>query len=162
MIEKSYNSYAIPVILIIVALIFSSFFIIVYPKISIKTTYLNIGANVFNARLATNQKDREKGLSGVSKLKTNEALLMIFPENGYWGIWMKDMKIPIDVVWLDERGKVVYIVTDMAPGDSEEEVYKPSEPAKYVIEFPAGTVDSSSINEKSVASFAIDAKIKVE
>ena len=60
MIEKSYNSYAIPIILIIVALIFSSFFIIIYPRISMKTTYLTIGAGVFNARLATNKEDREK------------------------------------------------------------------------------------------------------
>lgn len=162
MTEKQHSSYVIPIIILVIASVLSSFFIIVYPKINSHKTYLTIGGGVFDARLAINDEDRQNGLSGVKELKQNEALLMVFPRDDEWGIWMKDMEMPIDVVWLDSDGKVVFIVTDLMPDDPDKKTYRPEEPARYVLEFAAGTVENFSINEKSVANFAIDSSLRIE
>jgi uncharacterized protein len=160
MVEKSKNPYAIPVILMVFVFIVFSFFNIFYPMIKSRSVYLTIGGGVFNARLATTESERSKGLSGVRELKPNEALLMAFPYESNWSVWMKDMKIPIDVIWLDSQGKVLYIVTDISPDNSDNVIFTPnSDLVKYILEIPAGKVKESSINEKSMASFVIDETI---
>ncbi len=57
---------------------------------------------------------------------------------------MKDMKFPIDVIWLDENYRVVNIVKDARP-DSFPEVFKSEAPAKYILEVNAGFANRNSI-----------------
>ena len=140
-------------ILIIVAV---SFMYIILPNLPTSTTDLRIGDGIFKARIASNDNARTAGLSGETSLAADRALLMAFPTDGKWGIWMKDMKIPVDIVWLDSNKKVIYIIKNASPADSTSVTYTPKSLAKYVIEFPAGTVDGKAINMGSVATFSIN------
>lgn len=140
----------------VVLLVFSAFAFFVVPKIFAPPQKVFIGSGSFEARLALNEESREKGLSGVSKLDSDQVLLMVFDSEDRWSIWMKDMKIPIDVVWLDSNKKVIYIVKNISPITSTDKVFLPKDPAKYVIEFPAGSVDEYSINLNSLAIFQLD------
>jgi len=115
-----------------------------------------LGNGIFHADLAIDETARTKGLSGISELASNKALLMVFPGEGKWGIWMKNMKIPIDIVWLDKDKKVVYIVKNASPEDSTSTTFEPKMPAKYVIEVPAGTVDGSAVNINQMAIFQVN------
>lgn len=108
---------------------------------------------VFRARVATEQADRDKGLSGVKSLGKNDALLFAFDKDDTWGIWMKDMLIPIDIVWLDANKKVIYIVKSADPSSYPFTTYRPTKPARYVLEFAAGTVDSKTIRSGDTAIF---------
>jgi len=49
---------------------------------------------------------------------------------------MKDMKVPIDIVWLDSNKRVVHIVKESSPDDSTSITFTPLSQAKYVIELP--------------------------
>mgnify|MGYP000287599591 CR=1 FL=1 len=118
-------------------------------------TEVRLGSSVLQARVVKDEVGRQKGLSGVKSMKPNEALLMVFDTSDLWGIWMKDMEIPIDILWLDENGKVVHIVKN-APETDQETVYSPKEKARYVLELPAGTVQSYNFKVGQVAAFAID------
>jgi uncharacterized membrane protein (UPF0127 family) len=120
------------------------------------TTQLRLGANVFSVRLATTEDAREQGLSGVKKLDANAGLLMAFARDGEWSIWMKDMNIPIDILWLDSGKKVIYIVTDASPTLSTSKKFVPKTPARYVLEVAAGTVKNSAIKIGDVATFDIN------
>ena len=64
-------------------------------------------------------------------------MLFQFDADGQWGIWMKDMKFPIDILWADASGAIVYIVSDATPA-SYPTVFTPPLPARYVLELPAG------------------------
>lgn len=119
------------------------------------TTQVTLGSGVFASRLATSEISRDKGLSGMSKLDPNSALLMVFDTSDTWGIWMKDMKIPIDIVWLNAEKKVVYIVMNASPDLGTSKVFKPTDPAKYVLEIPAGTVKTAGIKVGNTAQFDI-------
>ena len=54
---------------------------------------------------------------------------------------MKEMRFPIDVVWLNKDKKIVTIQKNMQPS-SYPKIYYPVEDARYVIEFNVGTVSS--------------------
>jgi len=122
------------------------------------TTDVKISASVFKARLATTESERAQGLSGVEKLGANEALLMVYDSDSKWGIWMNNMKIPLDIVWLDSDKEVVYIVTDASPELGTTKTFKPKDAARYVLELPAGTVKKSAIKIGDEAAFTLKDK----
>lgn len=125
------------------------------PKVEMK-----LGTGIFTMRVAADDVARERGLSGVESLKPNEGLLMAFNSDDTWTIWMKDMNIPIDIIWLDSDKKVVHIVKNVSPDGGEETVYEPKQAARYVVELPAGTVDNYVIKVNQVAEFTFSGDVR--
>jgi uncharacterized membrane protein (UPF0127 family) len=75
---------------------------------------------------------------------------------------MRDMKIPIDIVWLNSNKQVVYMAKDAEiPTDSNYRIFIPKKPAKYVLELPAGSIKARMIVLNSIAIFSVD-ESKVE
>lgn len=102
--------------------------------------------------LADTKSERIQGLSDRINLKDNRAMLFVFEESDYHGIWMKDMNFSIDIIWLDDMKHVVYIEESVSP-NSYPQVFMPSVPAKYVIETNAGWVEENSLQVGSTARF---------
>lgn len=118
-------------------------------------TSVRLGTGEFSVRLATDESSRTLGLSGVESLKPNEGLLMVFDSDDKWQIWMKDMKIALDIIWLDSSKKVVYTVRNAGPELSTDKIFTPSEKARYVLELPAGAVQQYGIKAGAVAEFTV-------
>jgi uncharacterized membrane protein (UPF0127 family) len=57
---------------------------------------------------------------------------------------MKDMLVPIDIFWLDDKGQVVSMATSVTPS-SYPRVFYPAVPARYVLETMAGFADEHGI-----------------
>ncbi len=131
-------------VILILVLVGGTAFYVLWPQLQMHTT-VRIGDGVFLARVARTDETREKGLSGTSGLRDNQAMLFIYDTDGKRPIWMKDMKYPIDIVWLDADKKVVYIVKNAPPESYPYEQFTPKQDARYVLEFPAGTVSKKSI-----------------
>ena len=64
-------------------------------------------------------------------------MLFVFPKDDYYGFWMKDTLVPLDMFWLDDKGQVVSIAQDVAT-TTFPHVFYPSSPARYVLETLAG------------------------
>jgi uncharacterized membrane protein (UPF0127 family) len=58
---------------------------------------------------------------------------------------MKDMRFPIDMLWLDANGRVVTLRGSVSP-DTYPAVFSATEPARFVLELPAGYADRHSIS----------------
>ncbi|MDP1722888.1 MAG: DUF192 domain-containing protein [Candidatus Gottesmanbacteria bacterium] len=86
---------------------------------------------------ATTTAERELGLSGRINVPDDYGMLFVFPVDDYYGFWMKDTLVPLDMFWLDAQGQVVYIAKDVATS-SYPNVFYPTEPARYVLETTAG------------------------
>jgi hypothetical protein len=86
---------------------------------------------------ATTDAEREKGLGGRENVPDDYGMLFVFPKDDYYGFWMKDMLVPIDIFWLDNKGQVVFIVNDVDPS-SYPDVFYPTVPIQYVLETTAG------------------------
>lgn len=91
---------------------------------------------------------RERGLSGVEVLPQKTGMLFIFPEPAFHSFWMKDMKIPIDMIWI--RDGTVVDVTQNAkpePGVPHQNLrlYMPQKAADMVLEVNAGFAEAYGI-----------------
>ena len=110
-----------------------------FSSSTVSKSYININNSYYNLFLARSSAERAKGLSGRTKLNQNEGMFFVFPEEERHGFWMKDMQFPIDVLWLNKNGEVVYIVENMSP-QSYPKSYYPDLPATFVVELPVGSV----------------------
>ena len=70
---------------------------------------------------------------------------------------MKGMKIPLDILWLDGQGQVVHIVQNAPIPDDEQTVlpiYESNQPARYVLELAAGTVEATGLEAGQVVGLS--------
>ena len=98
---------------------------------------VKIGNNVIKVQIADNPDTYAKGLSGRDSLATDEGMLFVFERPAQPGFWMKDMKFPIDIVWISQDKKIVAITPSLGV-DSYPATFRPPEPVLYVLEVNAG------------------------
>ena len=98
------------------------------------TPIIYIGDTPLYVDIADTDAERTLGLSGRDGFKSRvKGMLFVYPTPDKYGIWMKDMKFPIDIVWIDESRTVIGIERDVSP-NSYPKVFRPSKPVKYILE----------------------------
>lgn len=107
-----------------------------------------VASTTLSVDVADTESLREQGLSGRASLAEGSGMLFVFDQDGQWGIWMKDMRFSIDIVWIDAQGSVLTIAPAVSPG-TYPKVFYPSAPARYVLELPAGWAAAHGIAEGS-------------
>lgn len=115
---------------------------------------ISIGYKRLKADVADTTSSRARGLSGREKMDKNECMLFIFPYKAKHALWMRGMKFPIDVLWLDAERKIISMKEDLPPATIFEfKTYSPNKQAKYVIELPAGFIKKNKVKMKSKIVF---------
>ncbi len=110
---------------------------------------------VINAELARTPAERARGLMFRRSMPSDAGMLIVFPTPGRHAIWMKNCRFPLDIVWLDARGRVVSIVENAPPcGSSVCTIYWPSGLAQYVLELVAGQSKTHGLNANSGVRFS--------
>ncbi len=99
--------------------------------------FVNIAGQNIQVDLALTPEIQAQGLSGRKSLEKNSGMLFIFNYPDKYAFWMKDMNFAIDIVWISEDMKVVYIKENALPS-SYPETYEPEKPAKYILEVVSG------------------------
>ena len=99
-----------------------------------------IGAETIPVEVMRTKEEVARGLSGRAALTKGTGMLFLFEASGIYRFWMKDMKFPIDIIWLDKEKRVVHIVPRAPPlQEGNPPVFYASEkPAQYVLEVNAG------------------------
>ena len=92
------------------------------------------------------------GLSGVETLSPYDGMLFVFEEDIYPGFWMKDMKFPIDIVWIDNAW-VVDSISENVATSTYPQLFYPQKPIRYVLEMPAGVSQDKKIMSGSRLRF---------
>jgi uncharacterized membrane protein (UPF0127 family) len=105
------------------------------------THTIYIGSSAITVTVADTDMTRVAGLSGVARLDEREGKLFIFDGDGRHGIWMKDMLIPLDIIWINKNLEVVHIEEDVSP-ESYPKVFTPPTDARFVLEMNAHFVSS--------------------
>lgn len=127
-------------------------FWILLPKSNLHTVTIN--DQTFRVELADSDDERTLGLSGSEPLGQKRGMLFEFETNGFWGIWMKDMNYPIDIIWLNERKSVVHIEQYITP-ESYPRTFMPPVPARYVLELEADATEKYGIKQGDQATFRL-------
>ena len=117
---------------------------------SLETETVKIGNTTVAVAVASTTASREQGLSGSVSLPEGRGMLFVFPQDGAWGFWMKDMNFPIDIIWIDAAGKVITIAASLSPA-TYPQVFYPAAPSRYVLEVPAGFASRHGIDIGTVA-----------
>lgn len=105
---------------------------------------VRVGNVPIYVEVADTPASRVQGLSNRDSLGANSGMLFIFDRADYHRIWMKDMRFPIDVIWIGSDLKVVDITEQLRP-DTFPREFEPVTPARFVIE----------VNANFAASFGI-------
>ena len=119
---------------------------------------VTIGGVSFTVDVADTPEKRFQGLSGRPVLEEGTGLLFIFSEERKHTFWMKDMRFPLDMVWISASCTVADITTDVPqpPPDSADSVlptYSPSAPATYNLEINAGLAAASGLKTSDPVTF---------
>jgi uncharacterized membrane protein (UPF0127 family) len=92
------------------------------------------GANI-NVEIPKSPSEFAKGLGGRPCILPNQGMLFAFTKPGQYPMWMKDMKFPVDIIWIGADHKVVGFYNDITPSTYPDSfVNKKDSPASYVLE----------------------------
>jgi uncharacterized membrane protein (UPF0127 family) len=111
------------------------------------------------AYIASTDEQRVKGLSVKDSLAENEAMLFVFDYESDHTFWMKNMKFPIDIIWIDSDKSVVHIEPNLQPCNSELfcPTYKPIGESLYVLETTGGFAERHDIVKGTMVDFELTA-----
>ena len=94
---------------------------------------------VLQAEVMVKDEDRAMGLMFRPSLPLDRGMIFVFETADFHGIWMKNCRFPIDILWLDEEKTVVHVAESVPPCKGDPcPVYNPMRRASYVIELNAG------------------------
>jgi uncharacterized protein len=123
--------------------------------------HVNVTVNglVLVADIAATDEQRTNGLSVKDRLDENEAMLFVFDYEALHTFWMKNMKFPIDIIWIDSDKTVVYIEHNVEPCSSDIfcPVFRPDHDSLYVLETIGGFAERHDIVKGTIVEFELAA-----
>lgn len=97
-----------------------------------------------NIALARTVLQRTKGLMFAKSLDENKGMLFVYKAPKMMVFWMKNTKIPLDLVFFSPDLQITECIEGMVPGfgkkESELPRYSAKYPAQYALELPAGSI----------------------
>lgn len=108
----------------------------------------------FLVEVARTRQEQIKGLMFRKYLPANAGMLFIFKEHARHAFHMKNMYIPLDIIWMDKNKLVVFIKKNARPADGDcYEIIRPDREAKYVLELNAGVADKIGLKTGDILKF---------
>jgi uncharacterized membrane protein (UPF0127 family) len=100
--------------------------------------------------VADSPEKRTHGLMFREQLGKDNGMLFVFETEGQYPFWMKNTLIPLDIVWINKNGEVVFVKNDAQPCGNKEcfPIESPWE-ALYVLECTAGTANRIGLHRGS-------------
>ena len=113
-----------------------------------QTSLVTVGGVNLITSLSTTPDAQSKGLAIRDSLNENEGMLFIFETPQKYSFWMKDMKFPIDIIWINQDGKIVHIEKNLPPCVFLLPCpsYTPKDDSLYVLEVVSNFTNKFNIN----------------
>ena len=102
----------------------------------LRPPFVTIGKHAFSVGVARTKEEQDRGLVKTDTVCRECGMLFKKKKKNVYRFWMKDMRFPIDILWIRE-GKIVHIEEEVDFKD-QKRIYAPSEPADSVLEINAG------------------------
>lgn len=96
---------------------------------------VEIGNKQYKCKVAKNEEDRRKGLMDIDYLPSDEGMLFVWDDEGTREMWMKDTKIPLDQIAINDDDEVTLVYT----AEPNNETLVPFPNAKYILEVNANS-----------------------
>lgn len=107
----------------------------------------------FEVEIADNQEARARGLMFRDSMPADHGMLFTFESAYVQTFWMKNTRIPLDILYFDSNYKLVSVQQRVPPCRSDPCAQYPSTgPAQYVLELNSGTADQLGVKTGDVLS----------
>lgn len=70
---------------------------------------------LYKVELAQTPEEQARGLMFRESLPEKTGMLFLFPDKGPHRFWMKNTMIPLDMIWMDEKGTVLFVSANTPP-----------------------------------------------
>ena len=101
---------------------------------------------VYSVELARTPEEQAQGLMYRESLPPRAGMIFLFADGGAHRFWMKNTMIPLDIIWLDAQGGVIFVSANTPPCKSDPcPSYGPETPAPTVLEIAGGLAAKEGI-----------------
>lgn len=114
------------------------------------------GGVLIHAELAATPQERSRGLMFRENLPKDRGMLFTFAEAQPWTFWMKNTKIPLDIIWMDGKKKIVHIERNVPICTRTDETcpqYRPTDDAIFVLELAGGVTETLKLQKGAKLQF---------
>jgi uncharacterized membrane protein (UPF0127 family) len=99
-------------------------------------------------------EEQEQGLMFRESLAERTGMLFPFVDKAVHRFWMKNTMIPLDMIWMDADGKVIFVSADTPPCKADPcPSYGPDAPAASVLEIAGGMARKERVTVGSSIKF---------
>ena len=97
----------------------------------------------FLVEIAETPEQLSAGLMNREELEEESGMLFIQPKSEIMSIWMKNVLFPVDLLFIDKKGKIVALHPNMVPNSTVP--INSGEKVKAALELPAGSIERFEI-----------------
>lgn len=106
------------------------------PRPALETAVLTVGGHEVRAEIARTPAEMSRGLMYRRALGRDRGMLFAYETPRTLSFWMKNTRIPLDIAFLDDEGRILQI-EGMRPYDEASRTVS-REPARYALEMNRG------------------------
>jgi hypothetical protein len=102
----------------------------------------------FTVEIALTDEEQIRGLQGRDSLQPGSGMLFLYPEATPQAFWMKDVLMPLDIVFADGQGRITEVLEQLPPclgPVAHCPSYRSRSPARYVLEISAGQASARGL-----------------
>jgi len=127
---------------------------------SASSRWVELGGKRYDVEIADTDAERERGLMFRDSLSAGRGMLFIHEREAPQAYWMKNTRIPLDILYFDNSRRLVSQQRDVPPcslGDACPP-YPSEVPARYVLELNAGQAEKLRLQDG--AQLTIDPRVE--
>ncbi len=116
------------------------------------------GGAIIHAELADTPQKRAEGLMYRTHLGADRGMLFTFLQAQPWTFWMKNTKIPLDIIWMNDKKQIVHIEPNVPICTRQDDScpqYRPNDESLYVLELAGGRAESLKLQRGSKLQFRV-------
>ncbi|MFC1776383.1 DUF192 domain-containing protein [Pseudomonadota bacterium] len=118
---------------------------------------VELGGKTFAVEIADTSEKQALGLMFRDNMEADKGMLFIFPNEAPRSFWMKNTRIPLDIMYFDKELKMVSISADTPPCKVTRCPSYPSKgPAMYVLELNAGAAKKLGVGVGDKLTLKLD------
>lgn len=110
--------------------------------------------HVVHIEIANTDELRAQGLMYRDQLAPGDGMLFFFQSEGEYPFWMKNTRIPLDMLWIDSNHRVAHVKYEVPPCHADPcPSYPPHANARYVLEVFGGVAKQHGVKAGDVLRF---------
>ena len=103
----------------------------------------DFGSARFTVELAITPEEQARGLMFRETMGRNAGMLFVYDRETPVSFWMRNTRIPLDMIFVDDEGRVIKVHPEAVPGD--ETPIPSGGPARAVLEINGGMAETLGI-----------------